>query len=66
MTEKTKKPAKAAPLRRITTMRLRTDLLKPLDAEATERGLSRTALLEQVVATWLNQIGRKTKLDPKL
>jgi hypothetical protein len=64
MTDKPKTPK--APPRRITTMRLRTDLLNPFDAEAMKRGLSRTALLEQVVATWLNQIGRKTKLDPKL
>lgn len=42
-----------------TTMRLRRDILAGLDQEAQAKGLSRTAMLEQIVAKYLCGKGHK-------
>ncbi len=55
-----------APDRHVTTMRMRKELLNKIDAEAFKRGMSRTALVDHVLAEFLNSIGRKTKLEPQL
>ncbi len=46
----------------VTTVRLRRDLLEQLDREAKERGWSRTILLEQVIAQFLQGAGHEPKI----
>lgn len=55
-----------APKRHVTTMRLRNDLLNLVDAEAVRRDMSRTKLVEAIMARWLNSIGHKTDLEPNV
>lgn len=49
-----------------TTMRLRGDMLAPLDHEAGRRGLSRTGLVEQVLAKFLKDLGHDVSLKVTL
>ncbi len=48
------------PTKKSTTMRLPRDVLDHLDAEATGRGWSRSALVVQVLAKFLKESGRRT------
>lgn len=45
-----------------TTMRLPRDVIDNLDAEATGRGWSRSALVVQVLAKFLSDSGRRTSV----
>lgn len=44
--------------KRQTTLRLRPPMLDALDAEAKDRGWSRSTLIEQVLAKWLSEQGQ--------
>ncbi len=46
-----------------TTVRIPQDVLDKLDAEATGRGWSRSALLVQVLAKFLAERGRRTSVE---
>lgn len=46
----------------ITTMRLPRDVIEGLDAEASVRGWHRSALVVQVLAKFLAESGRPTKI----
>ena len=48
--------------KRVTTLRLRADMLAQLDTEAKARGWSRTILMEQVVASFLQGAGHEPKI----
>lgn len=48
--------------KRVTTLRLRADMLAQLDTEAKARGWSRTILMEQVVAAFLQSAGHEPKI----
>lgn len=45
-----------------TTVRLRRDMLAQLDTEAKSRGWSRTLLLEQIIAQFLDGAGHEPKI----
>ena len=49
--------------RKTTTMRIRKDLFGLLDKEAAKRERSRTWLMEQILAQWLQSQGRKVSTD---
>lgn len=50
------------PNKKSTTMRLPRDMIDNLDAEATGRGWSRSALVVQVLARFLAESGRRTSV----
>jgi uncharacterized protein (DUF4415 family) len=49
--------------KKLTTMRLPADVIEKLDAEAKGRGWTRSALVVQVLAKFLQDKGRRTSVE---